>query len=232
MNENDDRQSEPPPPSQGPAPGAWLPPRLRQRLEDAEAEPIKTSATGTILGWAVLLAIIGAVVGGIMLIHHGEVVKAKAAAARAEQERLAAVADSIAGVRRADSLRAVAVADSIKAFEALPRWKQEVILAKLHPPSDSTTAVTDAEGHYTLDVGSFLFEDPAKALVESAKTKTKLTLRVVPIEDEGNTTYHVYAGNFTHKAEASFTANQLLQKGIVPQADVITLADTTGTKKK
>jgi len=225
MNENDDRQSEGPPEPPSPPPPAakpYLPPRLRQRLEEAELEPVKGSPAGAIAGWAIMIALIGAVVGGVMLIRHNEAMKAKAAAAQAEKERLAAVADSIARVKTADSLRAVAVADSAAAFKALPRWKQEVLLAKQHPDS-SSTGISDEEGHFTIDGGSYLFDDAANQAVDAAKTATKLAVRMVPVTSGDNTTYHVYVGNFTHKAEAAFTANQLLQKGLLPQANVVKL---------
>ena len=223
MNENDDRQSEgPPSPPPSPTPGPWLPPRLRARLEEAAEEPIKGSAAGTIAGWSIMIALIGAVVGGVMLIRHNEAMKAKAAAQQAEKERLAAVADSIARVKTADSLRAVAVLDSTKAFQALPRWKQEVLLAKAHPDS-SSTGISDEEGHFTIDGGTYLFDDAANQAMDAAKTSTKMAVRMVPVDADGNTSYHVYVGNFTHKAEAAFVANQLLQKGALPQAKVVKL---------
>jgi hypothetical protein len=222
MNENDDRQSEGPPSPPTPPARPYLPPRLRQRLEDAEAEPIKVSPAGAIAGWAIMIALIGAVVGGIMLIRHNEAMKAKAAADQAEKERLAAVADSIARVKTADSLRVVAVLDSTKAFQALPRWKQEVLLAKAHPDS-SSTAITDEEGHFAIDGGTYLFDDAANQAADAAKTATKMAVRMVPVDDNGNTTYHVYVGSFSHKAEAAFVANTLLQKGALPQAKVVKL---------
>jgi len=224
MNENDDRQSEGTPSPPSPPPGPWLPPRLRARLEEAELEPIKASPASTIIGWSVILVLIGAVVGGVMAIRHNEAMKVKAAAAKAEAERLVAVADSIRQVQTADSLKAVAVADSIKAFQALPRWKQEVILAKLHPNADSLDAPpTDEEGHFVIDGGEFLFEDAANQAADAAKARTKLTIRVTPVVDGDNTSYHLYVGNFTHKAEAAFTANQLLQKGALTEANVVKL---------
>ena len=120
--ENQDSGTKPPPPP--PRDDSRLPPRLREKLEEADEEPTQKSP---VVGWIVgLLVVVVVVAAGWWFVHDRQV---KAEAERAA--RAAAVADSIAKVRTADNLVAVARADSIAAFNALPKSKQRQILAGL-----------------------------------------------------------------------------------------------------
>jgi len=127
----DDRET-PPKSSTPPDSQAWLPPRLRDKLDNPEGGDDdldflkkKSSPVGKIVGVVVVVALLG---GGWWLFQNNQQ-KAKAAAAKAEADaRAAAVADSLAQVRQADSLAAVARADSI-AFTKLPKAEQRRILA-------------------------------------------------------------------------------------------------------
>ena len=132
MNQTDDKGTPPENPSseQG---GAWLPPRLREKLDAPSTgddfdflKKRKSSPIGAIITVVVVVAVIA---GAWMVWQNNKRKAAEAAAAKAAAERAVFVADSLARVRMADSLAAVARADSI-AFAALPKWKQRQILAE------------------------------------------------------------------------------------------------------
>ncbi len=128
----DDRET-PPKSSTPPDSQAWLPPRLRDKLDhpegggddDLDFLKKKSSPVGMIVGVVIVVALAA---GGWWLIHNNQL-KAKAAAEKAAADaRAVVVADSLAAVRQADSLAAVARADSI-AFTKLPKAEQRRILA-------------------------------------------------------------------------------------------------------
>lgn len=128
----DDRETPPksptPPDSQ-----AWLPPRLRDKLDNPEGGgdddldflKKKSSPVGMIVGIVIVVALAG---GGWWFIHNNQLKEKAAAEKAAADARAAVIADSLAAVRQADSLAAMARADSI-AFTKLPRAEQRRILA-------------------------------------------------------------------------------------------------------
>ena len=133
MNQTEDKGTTPEPPGPPEQGGAWLPPRLREKLDAPSTgddfdflKKRKSSPLGTIITVVVVVAVIG---GAWMVLQNNRRKAAEAAAAKAAAERALVVADSLARVRMADSLAAVARADSI-AFAALPKWKQRQILAE------------------------------------------------------------------------------------------------------
>jgi hypothetical protein len=218
MNEPEDRPSppeskEPPKPSE-----PYLPPRLRAALEKAEAAPAKGSPIGAILA---VVAIVVIAAGAWWFVQTNQA-KARAAAQAAAAARAAAVADSLARIHAADSLRAVARADSIAAFLKLPKWRQRQILGKGSPgqPGEPNAA---EEGTFVLDVGSFLFAEPANAAANGLKGRTKLEVRVVPAVVGSDTTYHVYVGRFGFRGEAQEAADALLARGLANEAKVVSL---------
>jgi hypothetical protein len=108
------------------SPDVWLPPRLRERLEAAANEKPESSSP---IGAIVMVAVLVLAIGGVWFLVHSNQVKAKAAAAKVEADRVAFTADSLAQIARADSIRAKASADSLAAFLALPKSEQRKILA-------------------------------------------------------------------------------------------------------
>jgi hypothetical protein len=129
VNASDDRGTTPEPPKKPDSGETWLPPRLREKLDnpstgdDFDFLKKKSSPIGPIITVVVILAIAG---GALWMIRNNQ---KKAATARAAEEYAARLADSLAVVHRADSLAAVARADSI-AFAALPKREQKRILAE------------------------------------------------------------------------------------------------------
>ncbi|HEY2956299.1 MAG TPA: hypothetical protein VGK89_13760 [Candidatus Eisenbacteria bacterium] len=130
MNEKEDRGTTPEPPKKPDSGEAWLPPRLREKLEGkSQGEEFdflkkeKSSPLVPIITVAVVLAIAG---GTFWMIRNNQM---KAAAAKARAEYEAHLADSLAQVRLADSLAAAVRADSI-AFAALPKREQKRTLAE------------------------------------------------------------------------------------------------------
>jgi hypothetical protein len=215
--EDRDSGTKPPPP---PPDRSSLPPRLREKLDAADAagtmEFEKKSPAGLIIGVIVAIVVIAA---GWWFINNMQV-KAKAEAARAAA-RAAAVADSIAQVRMADSLAAVARADSIDAFNKLPKWKQrQIVVQQARAAGKPVPAGFDAEaGPFAIDAAEFLFEDAAKTGAEALKASTKLSARVASTGAGGS--YHVYLGQFDDRDEARRVAASLITKGLVEQARVV-----------
>jgi hypothetical protein len=221
MADSDDRPDSTKPPEPAVPEKVWLPPRLRDRLESARAEEKydgpKESPLVPILGFG----IIALVAGGIWWLIAANVArqKAEAAAVAAETARVAkAEADSLAKIRMDDSLRMVARADSIKAFEALPQWKKNKILGISSPDQPDL----EESGSFTIDAGSFLFEDPANRLVAALQGKAK-DVRVETVTEGGSTSYHVYVGKFGVRGAAQKAADDLLTKGLAEQASVVKL---------
>ena len=130
MNPPDDKT--PPGPEKPAGEGAWLPPRLREKLDapttgdDFDFLNKKSSPIGMIITVVVIVAGIG---GAWWMYQNNQAKLRKVAAEKAAAERAAFVTDSLYKVHVADSLVAVARADSI-AFAALPKWKQRQILAE------------------------------------------------------------------------------------------------------
>lgn len=132
MNEPEDKGTSPEPPAKPEASTVWLPPRLREKLEQPQSGEEfdflkrKSSPVGTIITVIVIATVVA---GAWWLFQKDQNNKRMAAAAKSAEERAAVVADSLAKVHFADSLAAIVRADSI-AFAALPRWKQRGILAE------------------------------------------------------------------------------------------------------
>jgi hypothetical protein len=220
MSEGENKESGPEAPPPSSAPGPWLPPRLRDRLEAADAPPPKTAGPlGGILATALVLGLAGAV---FWWAGQKRAVVKKAEEAKAAAALAAAVADSITQVRMADSLRTVARADSAAAFLALPAWKQQEILTGVKGDGGSG-ANSDEAGKFVVDAGTYLFEEPAERAATAIKASTRMEVRVVPVEADGATSYHVYVGNFTQRGAAAHAADQLLAKGTADLARVVKL---------
>ena len=192
---SEERKSEPggtpPPPAPG-APGPWLPPRLRDRLYGADEPP--PASDNPLLGWIAML-LIAAMIGGLVYWKMQSTKAEKQAAAKqAAAERAAAVADSLARLATIDSLKAVAhAADSI-AFLKLPAWKQAELRSGAKADTSATAKAAEEPGHYVIDAGTFLFEDPANQAAAAIKGKIKLDVKVVSEQKDGSTQYHVYVG--------------------------------------
>lgn len=222
MNDEPDRPTPPqtPKPSDPPAPAprsdVWLPPRLRDRLESASAPEPKASPLGPILG-VVTLLIVGGLVWWMVQTNQAKAKAAAHAAQVAAAAAAAATADSLQRIHTADSLVAVARADSITAFLKLPKWKQNKILGIVTPGEPDL----EEKGSFVLDAGSFLFEEPANKAMAAIQGSSKLAVRVVPVTDGGNTSYHVYVGHFATRGAAQGAADNLLTKGLVNQANVV-----------
>lgn len=130
MSTPDDRESRPKPPAPPPSSGAWLPPRLRDKIETSEGgDPDWMKKNSSPVGMIVFAIVAIVAVAGVWSLIHSNQEKAKTEAARAvAAARAVVVADSLAMLHRADSLAAVAQADSI-AFAKLPKSEQRKILA-------------------------------------------------------------------------------------------------------
>ncbi len=222
---SDEQKSEtggPPPPAPA-VPREYLPPRLRDRLYGSEDEPPPAS-DNPLLGWIAMLIIAAMIAGLVYWKMQSTKAEKRAAAAQAAAEHAAAVKDSLARLATLDSLRAVHSADSLAAFLKLPAWKQAQL--KSGAAKDDTSAAAKAAeepGHFVIDAGTFLFEDPANQAATTIKGKTKLDVKVVPVQNDGSTQFHVYVGNYKVRGEATLEANRLFESGKLEQANVVKL---------
>ncbi len=205
-----------PPPAAG-APGPWIPPRLRARLEMADEPP--PPSENPLLGY-IAMAVIAAMIGGLVYWRiqksHAE---AKEAAEKAAADRRAVVADSLHSLAVLDSLKAVHRADSVAAFAALPAWKKALIVSG----ADTSQAAATAEetGHFTIDAGSYLFADAAEKAAATLRGATRVPVKVSSDSTAGN--FHVYVGNYKVRGEAAFEAKRLFDAGKLEQANVVKL---------
>jgi hypothetical protein len=210
MNQPKDRPQEPKPSSSPENPEVWLPPRLRERLEEGARPPSRSS---TILGWSVMILLLSGTAAGFAWVAHAHRVKAKAAAVAlaAQAARQVAIADSVLRAHVADSLVAVARADSVKSFLALPAWKRrELLLARGTPHAlERARALGPDAGPFVIDAGRYLFADPANLEAANLRTRTGLPITVV----QGSTAYHLYAGLYDDRDKARGDAMKLLADG-------------------
>jgi hypothetical protein len=242
MNESDDVKKDPAP--QKPGADYRLPARLRDKLEDAgpgtdkDWRPKKRAPVNAIIAVVVLIAVVA---GGWWWYQSEQArQREREEIAAAEEARRQAVADSIAAaVAYADSVAEAARADSIAAFDALPRWRQQQILAAqaraaapatgqapgaapapraAAPPAEEAPQET---GPFVLDVGQYLFEDPARRAADALKESTGLDATVGTVGSGDNLSYRVYLGRFSNRADAVRAANDLIGKSAMPQARVV-----------
>jgi hypothetical protein len=245
----DDRET-PPKSSTPPDSQAWLPPRLRDKLDNPEGGgdddldflKKKSSPVGMIIGIVVVVALAG---GGWWFIHNNQLKEKAAAEKAAADARAAAVADSLAAVRQADSLAAVARADSI-AFTKLPRAEQRRILALRAKNAAGASGAAPAAGAGA-SAGAAATPAPAggTASTEPAAPKEKGPFAIDAgqyLDEEkanqvaetlkGTTglparavsidgTFHVLVGSFSSRATAEARGSSLLGKGLIEQAAVV-----------
>ena len=197
-------------PAEGPTPpsGAYLSPKLREKLEGAEDtasdwEPRRGSSLPAIIVTVVILA---AAAGGFMWWRSSaEKQKAKevaTAAAHAESLATAARAESLALAARADSM-ARAAADSLARLKALQA---------AGPPT---------RYGYGISVGTFLAEDRADSERARLSATTGLPGIVAPTTEAGSTVYRVILGKFADRSVAENKAAALLESGRVREALVM-----------
>jgi hypothetical protein len=89
-------------------------------------------------------------------------------------------------------------------------------------PATGATEEPQGAGPFALDAGEFLFEAPAQRAAETLKASSGLDAVVAPVGSGDNAVYHVYLGRFSSRAAAVSAANDLLGKGVVSQARVVT----------
>jgi hypothetical protein len=216
------------PPGTPPQTKAWISPRLREKLGEAEAgggggggdfEIKKSSPLGPIL----MFVVTGGVVLGVWWMIHSGQEKAKAEAAKvAASARAEVVADSLARVHQADSLAAVAHADSL-AFAALPKAQQKKILAardkakagatKSSTPSSgssataTTTKPAGGAGTAAKSGGKTAGGASAGASAKPSTGSTAAASEPAPPKESGP--YAIDAGQFLDEAKANQVADGL-----------------------
>lgn len=204
MTTPDDRDTKPESSKPAEKPEVWLPPRLRDKLNDASGgddDFIETKSSP--VGLIITIVVAVAAIGGVWWLIHSNAEKAKAAAAKAAAEaRAAAVADSLAQIATADSLAAVARADSI-AFTKLPRAEQRRILAARAKNAAGTSAPSSA--------APATATAPAGQPAAAAGTTTPAA-PAAPEAPKESGPYAVDAGEFLDQGMAQKTADALKTK--------------------
>jgi len=232
VTEPEDRESKPAAPKPPDSSGAWLPPRLREKIEEAEAGGGGESKTANLVGLIVTVLVIVAVAVGVWSLirsgHEKEKARLAAVAAAAAAERAAFVADSLATVHRADSLAAVARADSI-AFAKLPKWQQQKVLAEKAKKAAAATAASasaatkPAAGAATSGTAA---TKPAPAAGAAARhaSKTADSSAAEPAAPKEMGPFGVDAGQFIDQAQATQIADDLKTKAGLP-TQVVTVGE-------
>ena len=229
MNQPEDKGPKPETPETPEQPasgGVWLPPRLRQKLEeprsgdDFDFLKKKSSPLGTIITVAVIVAVIA---GAWIIFQNNQKKAAAAAAAKAAAERAVVVADSLAQVHMADSLAAVARADSL-AFAALPKWKQRQILAeKAKKEAAAKAAATPAAAQTTPPPAGAAGAAGAGAAAGAAGAAGATGTEAAPPPEEAGP-FGIDAGQFIDEAKAGEVAADLKTKTGL-EATVVTVGE-------
>jgi len=255
------------PPSQPEAPKpqetAWISPRLREKLMEAEShEPKRSSPLPGILFAALLIG--GGILGFVVYRSNAAKHKAEelqraraaadsaaaaaAAAARADSMRLAA-ADTSASRSAAKPARAGAAPGASKPAGGAPPHTATASASGSGATSTTKPAATSgatsttkpaatsgaatgaaapapaaAKGPYGIDVGSFLFEERAKAEQERLAGATGLAGRVVTKTTDGESSYHAVLGSFETRGAAQKKAESLVAKGLVNEIHIVSLS--------
>lgn len=193
--------------------GAYLSPKLREKLmgggdtggDDDDWKPKPQSPVPLII----TVAIVAAVIGGLVFMG-----QAKKAAqhkvelqARADSVAAAAAAEQAMLAAQADSVRKAATAESL----AVIKGKADVL------------AAAKAAGPFAIQAGTYL--DEPRANSESAKlaASTGLPVKVKPASENGATVYRVLVGSFDTRAIAETRGLDLMGKGKLNQALVVSL---------
>ena len=253
MESKDPPGSKPPSQPEAPKPQetAWISPRLREKLMEAEShEPKRSSPLPGILFAALLIG--GGILGFVVYRSNAAKHKAEelqraraaadsaaaaaAAAARADSMRLAA-ADTSASRSAAKPARAGAAPGASKPAGGAPPHTATASASGSGATSTTKPAATSgaatgaaapapaaAKGPYGIDVGSFLFEERAKAEQERLAGATGLAGRVVTKTTDGESSYHAVLGSFETRGAAQKKAESLVAKGLVNEIHIVSLS--------
>jgi cell division septation protein DedD len=228
-------------------PAITLSPRLREKLERAQVDESEDDANGPGLRRMILIGVAALVlVGGIVAyrfavwppLNNGvDAVLGRApvtpATTTAPVTNPAAVTPVVPPTSDATPPPAAATtspspAPTRPAEPTTPTTATTTPARTTSPaPRPATTARATPAASYGLQVGTFLFEDVATA--ESAKlaTSTGLRGRVEPVRDGSETTFRLVLGRFTSRASAERTASDLIGRGLVDEARVVTVGGAT-----
>ena len=225
MTEPDDREPHPPAPKPADTRGAGLPPRLREKLLEAEEKAAGGGATKSpVVGLALAALVIAAIVGVVWWMIHSDQAKEQAAAERvAAGARAVALADSLDAVARADSLAAAARADSI-AFAALPKAQQRKLLAARAKQMASAAAAgagtTPAPAPSAPATGAATAAAPVKpsagTAVATHVTRPSDSTATQPAAPKEKGPFVIDAGHFLDQARATEVADDLKVKTKLP----------------
>lgn len=219
------------PPDSTPPDQPWISPRLRAKLDDPELDTPREGPPPWIGIVLALLVVAGG--AGLFVAMRTGAAKQKADAVRIARERAeAAAAESLANVARIDSMRTAALAAAESAGIKPPAppsaaaAKPRVTATSTPPAASGGAAAPPAEpkvvekGPFGIDIGTFLDEERAKSELEKASAATGLTGSVVTRED----VFHVVLGSFPSRSAADKRAEALVGRGLVNQAQSISLA--------
>jgi cell division protein FtsN len=214
-----------PEPPRETTPGAYLPPKLREKLEAADEGGDWEPKGSSPLPWIVLgvLVLAGGAWGFMAL-------RSNAAKRKAAEEARVAQA-------RADSLAAAATAESLLALmrettaAASPRPAARAGAAAASTPAAGASGgdpgaepPTAPSGPYGLAVATYLFEDRAETERERLAASTGLPARIVSATEGGATVYRLILGSFDSRASAERKAAELTGQNLVREAKVVPLS--------
>jgi cell division septation protein DedD len=210
-NPQDPKTPRPSDPNEPDDAGKWVSPRLRAKMNGDDDED-ETPKSHNLLATVMLLAVV-AMIGALVVMMGNTkrqekikaVAAAKAAAVQARADSIdKAVQDSVQKVR----------ADSVAAAEA-KKPKKKTPPAATPGAKTTTQAETPAApaAHFGIDVGTFLNEERAKAEQSKLQGSSGLTGQVLPVTQDGVTSYRVVMGDFTSRADADKKAVGLIGSG-------------------
>jgi hypothetical protein len=202
-----------------PAPQAYISPRLRQKLQEAEEteDDWTPKAASPLPAIITAIVVIAVAVGGIMWWRS---VAKKDAAVKAAAAAAAARADSLASLARAESLAVAAHAESLAVAARADSLARARARARAGGAGGEAENGTPTSG-FGIAVGRYMDEERADSERDRLSAATGLAGMVAPTKEGGTTMYRVILGKFTSHESAERKATALADSSLVRQAIVV-----------
>ncbi|MBI1798654.1 MAG: AAA family ATPase [Candidatus Eisenbacteria bacterium] len=226
---------------------AALPPRLRDKLSAAShgSEPMERIGSGSRWMWFAAAAVV-AVVGGLLFAKFGPSgtphdAKREEPAPHAQGSAASASASARGPVVKADSVARATAAPGVTpvTHSTTPTPNPAAAPTVTQAPAAATTPRPAPAAHafvapvvaaapaaprvtYALSVATYLDPSRANSQRDQLAASTRMPVVVTEAMEDGASVYHLVLGTFPSRAAAEDAATDLILKGLVEEARVVT----------